>query len=337
MAFLLFLNPSFLKRTYLCEQMETSSLSFPYYASEKVLYVHGFASSGASGTVKSLRLLLPQAEIVAPDVPVEPLEAMRFLQELCAAAQPALIIGTSLGGMYAEQFAGFDRILVNPSFETSEVLRKNNRLGRHEFHNPRRDGQKDFLVTKGTLESFKAVEENSFSAIDAAECARVFGLFGTEDDVVDTYALFAAHYPNALRFEGGHYLNDHSLVRAVMPVVGWLDDRRTGKERPVLYIDFAALQNERGEARPGAVKAFETLARVYDVYVVAENLVDTAFLGVPAYRRLVVTPRYGLLYGDYLLTPRPADDFLGTPLRFGEDPFKTWDDALIYFERLGGQ
>ncbi len=31
------------------------------FAGKKILYVHGFASSGASGTVGRIRLLLPQA------------------------------------------------------------------------------------------------------------------------------------------------------------------------------------------------------------------------------------------------------------------------------------
>ncbi len=32
-------------------------------AGKKILYVHGFASSGQNGSVKTLRLLMPQAEV----------------------------------------------------------------------------------------------------------------------------------------------------------------------------------------------------------------------------------------------------------------------------------
>ena len=114
----------------------------------KILYLHGFASSGNNGSVKLLRSLLPDVEFISPDIPVEPTEALPFLQELCAKEDPDLVIGTSMGGMYAEQLTGRFRILVNPAFQLAESLLKNNGLGRQEFHNPRVDGQTSFLVTK---------------------------------------------------------------------------------------------------------------------------------------------------------------------------------------------
>ena len=52
------------------------------FSGKKILYIHGFASSGASGTVSRMRLLLPQATVIAPDVPVDPVEALQMLKEL---------------------------------------------------------------------------------------------------------------------------------------------------------------------------------------------------------------------------------------------------------------
>jgi predicted esterase YcpF (UPF0227 family) len=45
---------------------------------KKIMYVHGFASSGSSGTVERLHKFFPSTEIIAPDVPVNPLEAIIF-------------------------------------------------------------------------------------------------------------------------------------------------------------------------------------------------------------------------------------------------------------------
>ena len=42
----------------------------------KLIYFHGFGSSGASGTVEHLRNLLPNDEVIAPDIPVDPVEAL---------------------------------------------------------------------------------------------------------------------------------------------------------------------------------------------------------------------------------------------------------------------
>ena len=81
----------------------------------KLIYFHGFASSGASGTVELLRKMLPSAEVIAPDIPVDPLEALPFLTDLVEREQPDIVLGTSMGGMYAAQMHGHLRICVNPA------------------------------------------------------------------------------------------------------------------------------------------------------------------------------------------------------------------------------
>ena len=87
----------------------------------KLIYFHGFASSGASGTVENLRRELPDAEIIAPDIPVDPAEALPYLKQLVADEQPDIIVGTSMGGMYAHQMFGFKRICVNPALNMSTM------------------------------------------------------------------------------------------------------------------------------------------------------------------------------------------------------------------------
>jgi predicted esterase YcpF (UPF0227 family) len=68
-------------------------------AGKTLLYCHGFGSSGQSGTVTRLRTVMPQANVIAPDLPVEPHEAIALLHSICEQEKPDLIIGTSMGGM----------------------------------------------------------------------------------------------------------------------------------------------------------------------------------------------------------------------------------------------
>ena len=63
-------------------------------AGKTVLYVHGFGSSGQSGTVARLRQVMHEAHVVAPDLPVHPEEAIQLLHNICEQEQPSLIIGT---------------------------------------------------------------------------------------------------------------------------------------------------------------------------------------------------------------------------------------------------
>lgn len=91
---------------------------YPYLMVGKtIMYVHGFMSSAQSGTVSILKELLPEANIIAEDLPIHPAEAIELLKKLCQEHQPDLIIGSSMGGMYTEMLKGYDRIVVNPAFQ----------------------------------------------------------------------------------------------------------------------------------------------------------------------------------------------------------------------------
>ena len=195
---------------------------------KKILFAHGFASSGASGTVMTLRQMLyhsaasdtgDEVRVVAPDLPVMPLEAMEMLRQLAADEQPDLILGTSMGAFYAEQLRGFRRILVNPSFQMARLLTFGG-MGRQEFRNKRADGAHDFKVDKEMIAQFRTLEKESFKGIDAEEKGRVWGLFGDKDKKVNHQKDFIKHYgrEHFIVFDGEHFLNDKVLSRSVLPV-----------------------------------------------------------------------------------------------------------------------
>ena len=196
---------------------------------KKILFAHGFASSGASGTVMTLRQMLyhsaaseagDEVRVIAPDLPVMPLEAMEMLRQLAADEQPDLILGTSMGAFYAEQLRGFRRILVNPSFQMARLLTSGG-MGRQEFRNKRADGAHDFKVDKEMIAQFRTLEKESFKGIDAEEKGRVWGLFGDKDKKVNHQKDFIKHYgrEHFIVFDGEHFLNDKVLSRSVLPVV----------------------------------------------------------------------------------------------------------------------
>lgn len=184
----------------------------------KIIYFHGFGSSGASGTVEILRNMLPNDTVIAPDIPLDPLEALPFLQNLCKEEQVDLVIGTSMGGMYAHQMKGFWRICVNPALNMS-TMSGAMKTGVHKFYNRRKDNQKEFRVTRELIQHHNMVERQQFKTITDEDKEKTFGLFGINDPVVKTYDLFHKHYPNATRFEGEHRLNDKVLRKVVLPLV----------------------------------------------------------------------------------------------------------------------
>ena len=184
----------------------------------KILYFHGFASSGATGTAETLRRLLPEVDIISPDIPVDPQDALPFLQELCKQENPDLIIGTSMGAMYAQQMFGYRKICVNPAFNMSRMS-KVLKTGEHPFLNGRKDNQKTFKITKEIIQHFNMMERQQFKGITDFDKENTYGLFGIRDNMVNTYDLFKKYYKNAQRFDGEHQLNEKALRNAVLPLV----------------------------------------------------------------------------------------------------------------------
>ena len=189
---------------------------------KKILYIHGFASAGSTGSATQMRNhLYPKGvQVVSPDVPVSPAKAIVFLRNLVETEQPDLIVATSMGAMYAEQLKGIRRILVNPSFHMARLLTFRG-LGRREFRNKRQDGATVFKVDKQMIQEFQQVEKESFKDIDAQEKQLVWGLFGTQDKLVNCQKDFIKHYGKERMqiFEGEHFLNDKVLSKVVMPLV----------------------------------------------------------------------------------------------------------------------
>lgn len=325
---------------------------------KKVMYVHGFGSSGQSGTVSRLRQVLPNATVIAPDLPLHPEEAISLLHSLCRDEQPDLIIGTSMGGMYTEQLRGFDRICTNPALCIADTMHDHGLTGTQQYQNPRLDGVQTFYVDKALVKEYRTVSERRFVGIDDDDRRRVYGLFGDEDNIVDTFDMFHEHYPRAIHFHGEHRMDDRSFMHSVLPVIRWIDDRQEKRQRPIIYIGVETLIDAYGKPASSSQKAVRMLIENYQVYFVApaqtsqssEYLKTTSwleqFINVPAWGHTVFTNQRHLLYGDYLIESAAmlsqaaqytTADAMATVIDFGSDTFKTWDDTIEYFERLGGQ
>ena len=195
-------------------------------AHKKLLYLHGFASSGSSGTVDLLRheywekRKTDKVIVLAPDIPVDPAVALPMLKDLVAKEQPALIVGTSMGAMYAQQLRGFERICINPSFCLSRhysILS----VGRHKWLNRRQNGARTFQVTKDTIAHFAEMEAHQFDGLDEVDQIFCHGLFGDADEIsAEARPVFEQHYPGmSSTFEGGHRMNDELVHHVLFPFI----------------------------------------------------------------------------------------------------------------------
>ena len=186
----------------------------------KLLYVHGFASSGSSGTVMTLRRHLATWRVIAPDLPVDPFEALDLLRDIVEKESPDVVVGTSMGGMFTQQLWGIPRIIVNPSFEMSRSLLFG-KMGRNKYTSKRQDGATEFRIDKAVVERFKLMEKAQFDGVNDAEKLLVTALFGDKDPVVNFYPLVSELYgkERCIHFNGEHRLNDEVVKKVLIPII----------------------------------------------------------------------------------------------------------------------
>ena len=194
---------------------------------KKVVYLHGMGSSGSSATARRLQRTLPSGyEVISPDIPVQPEMAMSFLKKLAdTLSDDDIIVGTSMGGMYAQMFKGWRRLLINPSFHTSVHLSE--KVGtRMAFHTPRQDGLTDFEVTSKLIKKFEKMESQQFDPKfgilnkrrkDSPELVTAF--FGTRDTTVNCKQEYLEHFTNYQDFDGEHRLDPDTLINLVVPEI----------------------------------------------------------------------------------------------------------------------
>ena len=184
---------------------------------KKIIYLHGLGSSGATKTVDYLRGKLTNTEVISPDIPLEPETALRELNKLCHDENPDIIVGTSMGAMYAQQMHGYRKILINPAFHVSEIMCQN--MGVNQFKNPRKDGKTEFEITNRLCNDYKYMEESQFQGITAYDKAHTYAFFGTEDKLVNGQGEYLKYYTHAMQYPGGHNLQQQWVKAYILPCI----------------------------------------------------------------------------------------------------------------------
>ena len=184
----------------------------------KILFIHGLASSGAYKMASSLRILLKPCEVIAPDVPIDPDEALSLLEGICSSENPDLVVGHSMGGFWAQKMRGRRKILVNPDFRMSVLLRALE--GEMKYLSPRRDGATSFTITRELAERYALIEKTQFEDLDDEEIALTWALFADKDEMVRQGPLFEKHYPGkGISYPGTHMPDFPQLKKHLVPLV----------------------------------------------------------------------------------------------------------------------
>ena len=132
---------------------------------KKILFLHGFYASGQCVPAVALKEAFEgEADVITPDLPMHPKEAVSFIHGLINSEKPDLLIGNSCGSFYAQMVApvvGVSALLGNPHFQMTEFLKQ--RIGEHQYKSPRKDGKQNFVIDETLIEEFAEMEAIQFN------------------------------------------------------------------------------------------------------------------------------------------------------------------------------
>lgn len=188
---------------------------------KKILFLHGFTSSGSCEIALTLKTeLAGSAEIVAPDLPLHPYAAMDMLQDICDSERFDLIVGSSCGSFYGQQLVrltGVPAILVSPFLKMTEFLES--RIGLHEYKSPRVDGNQQFEITTELIGEFAEMQAHQFDCYDEFNRNRVWGMFGRKDTLAHFRDVFEDYYSVTIDYDGPHTMTAENVRNDLVPEI----------------------------------------------------------------------------------------------------------------------
>ena len=172
----------------------------------KILFLHGFYASGSCVPAMALRESFEGvAELLTPDLPMHPKEAVGFIRGLCEAEHPHVLVGNSCGSFYAQMIApalGIPALLGNPHFQMTEFLKP--RIGAHQYKSPRKNGIQNFVIDEQLIREFAEMQQHQFDGCTSYGKEHIWGIFGEQDTLAHFEPLFLEHYTHSYHFPGGH-------------------------------------------------------------------------------------------------------------------------------------
>ena len=183
--------------------------------------MHGFYASGQCVPAVALRNTFEgKAEVLTPDLPIHPKEAVSYIRDLIGQEKPNMLVGNSCGSFYAQMIAptlGLPALLGNPHFRMTEFLET--RIGAHQYKSPRKNGKQDFIIDSELIAEFAEMEAHQFDNYHPDCKERIWGIFGEQDTLAHFEPLFLQYYSHSYHFPGGHTPTAEEVHQYYVPLI----------------------------------------------------------------------------------------------------------------------
>lgn len=188
---------------------------------KKAIFLHGFYASGSCPMAVALKdALKGEVEVLTPDLPLHPLEAIAFVRELCTQEHSDILVGNSNGAFLAQILATelqISALLGNPHLKMSEFVAA--RIGGNRYKSPRMDGKQDFIIEPSLSDEFAELERHQWDNWNPSLRNLCVGLFGEKDTLAHFEPDFRKHYDNAYHFPGDHTPTEDEVREWYVPRV----------------------------------------------------------------------------------------------------------------------
>ena len=187
----------------------------------KILFLHGFYASGQCVPAQALKEALEgKVEVLTPDLPLHPKEAISYICELIDKEKPDLLVGNSCGSFYAQMIAprvGLSALLGNPHFKMTEFLKP--RVGEQQYKSPRKNGRQNFTIDEQLIAEFAELEAHQFDNYNPEYKERIWGIFGEQDTLAHFEPLFLEYYTHSFHFPGAHTPTAEEVHQYYVPLI----------------------------------------------------------------------------------------------------------------------
>lgn len=146
-----------------------------------------------------------EVEVLTPDLPLHPVEALAFVRELCEQEYPDIIIGNSNGAFLAQMLATelqIPALLGNPHLKMSEFVSV--RIGENLYKSPRMDGKQYFIIEPSLVDEFEKLEIHQWENWNPSMRNLCVGLIGEKDTLAHFEPEIRGHYDGIYHFPGDH-------------------------------------------------------------------------------------------------------------------------------------
>lgn len=150
------------------------------------IYIHGYMSGANSSTGQKLKARKSDRfRVLTPEVNADPAQSLKIINDLIRETKPAIIIGSSMGGLYtlACDSGETPLLLVNPLLTPVETITEHFLNKTLPYHSPRLDGATESTITDRELKQFAEIEAQIPSLIEAKK-PHLAAILSTRDELL---------------------------------------------------------------------------------------------------------------------------------------------------------